>query len=200
MLGLFLKDFYSLKFHVLLFAGIMVLCCVTAVLLETPIYIVYMGMVFSSTISMTVFSYEEKEGWQKFIAASGIDAKTIAAEKYLFVGLYILIFAIGGAVTFAVSDAISPVEFILPICLSVIAVAFVIPALFAFGSDSARIVLIVVVVLVMLIFIYMMTWFDVVDLQFISNNVFIVCLVLGTAILLAASFALSVKKIKSKQY
>lgn len=200
MLGLFLKDFYSLKFHVLLFAGIMVLCCVTSVLLETPIYIVCMGMGFSTNISMTVLSYEEKEGWQKFIAASGIDAKTIAAEKYLFVGLYILISAIGGAVTFAVFDAISPVEFILPICLTVIAVSFVIPALFAFGSESARVVLIVVVVVVMLIFIYMMTWFDLVDLQFISNNVFIVCLVLGTAVLLAASFALSVKKIKSKQY
>lgn len=141
MLGLFLKDFYSLKFHVLLFAGIMVLCCVTSVLLETPIYIVCMGMGFSTNISMTVLSYEEKEGWQKFIAASGIDAKTIAAEKYLFVGLYILISAIGGAVTFAVFDAISPVEFILPICLTVIAVSFVIPALFAFGSESARVVL-----------------------------------------------------------
>ena len=75
MLGLLLKDFYNVRKQAAWYAAMIVLFCVISVALGNTAFASTIGILVTVSIPITAIAYEEKDGWQKFVVASGTRAR-----------------------------------------------------------------------------------------------------------------------------
>ena len=201
MLGLLIKDFYNIRKQALWYAAMIVLFCVISVFLHNVAFAATIGILVTISMPLTAIAYEEKDGWQKFVVASGLRTGTIVLEKYLLGILFALVSTAGYSAAFAIAGAETNqlMEFIAPVCMQFIALAVVLPIIFRFGVEKGRVYMIVLVVVLMAALIGLMPLFG--DIMEDGGQlVFTVCIAAATVVLFVASYIISCAIYKHKEF
>ena len=134
MLGLLIKDLFNTRKQAVWYVAMIILFSVLSVVMQNVAFCATLGILVTVSMPLTAVAYEEKDGWQKFIVASGMNMKVIVAEKYLLGLSFALLNSVAYSVVFSVIGAEGgAAEFISPICMQFIALAVVLPIIFKFG-------------------------------------------------------------------
>lgn len=199
MLGLLLKDIYNIRKQAIWYIAMIVLFCGISVVLKNVAFASTIGILVTISMPLTAIAYEEKDGWQKFVIASGTNVKTIVVEKYLLGVIFALISIIGYSVAFMVVGAEEDrlVEFTAPVCMQFLVLAVVLPLVFKFGVEKGRVYMIIAVVLLMAVLIAVL---PVLGNMQEGANVFIGCMAAITVIALCVSFLVSFKIYSKKEF
>ena len=199
MLGLLIKDFYNVRKQAAWYALMLVLFCITAALLQNIAFAATMGILITISVPITAIAYEEKDGWQKFVIASGLSTKIIVGEKYFLGILCALVCSAGYSVTYAAAGIDwDIVEFILPLCMQFWALSVVLPIVFAFGVEKGRTYMIAIIVVLIAAFIGCMPLLG----NILEGNRLILplCSAAATIIVLALSIFISIKIYNKKEF
>lgn len=82
MSGLILKDLYNIRKQAIWYVVMIILFSVLSIVLKNAAFAYAIGILVTISIPLAAIAYEEKDGWQKFAIASGMDIKTIVGEKF----------------------------------------------------------------------------------------------------------------------
>lgn len=200
MLGLLIKDLFNARKQAVWYVAMIVVFCILSAAIDNIAFCATIGILVTVSMPLTAVAYEEKDGWQKFIVASGTGIKTIVAEKYLLGILFALFSAAGYAIVFSLSgvQANQAAEFIAPVCMQFIALSVVLPIIFAFGVERGRVYMVVLIVIVMAALVGLMPILG--DAIGGSRLIFTVSIACATVFLLIASFVISVKIYSKKEF
>lgn len=119
MLGLLLKDIYNVRKQAIWYLAMIALFCGLSIILKNVAFSSTIGILVTISMPLTAIAYEEKDGWQKFVVASGTKIRTIVGEKYLLGIVFALVSIIVYAVTFMLVGETEnrAVEITAPICM-----------------------------------------------------------------------------------
>lgn len=71
MLGLLLKDIYNVRKQAIWYLAMIALFCGLSIILKNVAFSSTIGILVTISMPLTAIAYEEKDGWQKFVVASG---------------------------------------------------------------------------------------------------------------------------------
>ena len=147
MLGIFVKDLYTVRKQAVWYAAVVVVFAALSVLIKQVAYAAAIGILVPVSMPLTAIAYEEREGSQKFVVASGIPRAAIVGEKYLL-GLLFWLWSAAAYTTayFILGAEGGAVEFVLPLCLPLVVLSAVLPLAAKFGVEKARAYMIAVIV------------------------------------------------------
>ena len=145
MLGLLLKDIYNVRKQAIWYLAMIALFCGLSIILKNVAFSSTIGILVTISMPLTAIAYEEKDGWQKFVVASGTKIRTIVGEKYLLGIVFALVSIIVYAVTFMLVGETEnrAVEITAPICMQFFVLSVVLPMIFKFGVERGRVYMIV---------------------------------------------------------
>lgn len=147
MKGLILKDFYVLikqmKF-VLLFIAVFAL-------IPQLSYTAF-ALVYVSVIPMTALAYDERSKWNRLELTMPYTRSQIVISKYTLgilsiAGTTVLVFIGNYINTGSFMDVTDLKELLFAICISILTISLLLPALFKFGAEKGRILFILIAVL-----------------------------------------------------
>lgn len=155
MLGLLLKDIYNVRKQAIWYLAMIALFCGLSIILKNVAFSSTIGILVTISMPLTAIAYEEKDGWQKFVVASGTKIRTIVGEKYLLGIVFALVSIIVYAVTFMLVGETEnrAVEITAPICMQFFVLSVVLPMVFKFGVERGRVYMIVAAVALMAVLI-----------------------------------------------
>ena len=199
MLGLLLKDIYNVRKQAIWYLAMIALICRRSIILKNVASSATIGILVTILMTLTEIAYEEKEGWQKFVVASGTKIRTIVGEKYLLGIVFALVSIIVYAVTFMLVGETEnrAVEITAPICMQFFVLSVVLPMVFKFGVERGRVYMIVAVVALMAVLIAVFPLLE--DMQE-GGTIFIICACVFTVVAICVSFLASLKIYKSKEF
>ena len=174
MLGLLLKDIYNVRKQAIWYLAMIALFCGLSIILKNVAFSSTIGIMVTISMPLTAIAYEEKDGWQKFVVASGTKIRTIVGEKYLLGIVFALVSIIVYAVTFMLVGETEnrAVEITAPICMQFFVLSVVLPMVFKFGVERGRVYMIVAVVALMAVLIAVFPLLE--DMQE-GGTIFIIC-------------------------
>lgn len=149
MKGLLLKDIYTMKETLKSLVFAFIIFFISGYINENPMYITMMLSMLSIVTLTTGMAYDEQSGWNEYVLALPVSRKDIVIEKYIF-SLGILIFSvivsIGSSFLIMKLKGSSDMEEILitnyGVFISVLfIVSLIMPALFKYGPQKARVIL-----------------------------------------------------------
>lgn len=105
MLGLLIKDLFNTRKQAVWYVAMIILFSVLSVVMQNVAFCATLGILVTVSMPLTAVAYEEKDGWQKFIVASGMNMKVIVAEKYLLGLSFALLSSVAYSVVFSVIGA-----------------------------------------------------------------------------------------------
>ena len=199
MIGLLLNDVLNIRKQAIWYLAMILIFCIASVVMKNEAFSGAIGLMVGISIPITAMAYEERDGWQKFVVASGVRVQTIVGEKYLLGLLFSAIGWIGNAVVFLClrEEGAALSALIGAICMQIIALAAVLPVVFKYGVERGRVYSIAVVVLAVIVLIACMTAFQ----DAVSGSVAL--LVAGMVVAIASvllSFRASVKIYEKKEF
>ncbi len=199
MLGLLIKDFFNTRKQIVWYVAMIILFCVLSVVMQNVAFCATLGILVTVSMPLTAIAYEEKDGWQKFIIASGMNIKVIVVEKYLLGFLFALLSSVGYSVVFAITGAEGgAAELVSPICMQIIALAVVLPIIFKFGVEKGRVYMIALILILVVALIALMPFIG--DALAGNQAVYISCIVCATVAIFVASFIISVRIYSKKEF
>lgn len=200
MLGLLLKDLFNIRKQALWYAAMIVIFCVISAVLQNVAFASTIGILVTISIPLTAIAYEEKDGWQKFVVASGTSIKTIVGEKYFLGVLFALVSSVGYCIIFVIVgvEINRLFELVTPICMQFIALAFVLPIVFKFGVEKGRVYMIIIAVALLAALIGLMPLLD--GVMSSGQTIIAICVACATVLLLIISFVISVKIYSKKEF
>ena len=199
MIGLLLNDVLNIRKQAIWYLAMILIFCIASVVMKNEAFSGAIGLTVGISIPITAMAYEERDGWQKFVVASGVRVQTIVGEKFLLGLLFSAIGWIGNAVAFLClrEEGAALSALIGAICMQIIALAAVLPVVFKYGAERGRVYSIAVVVLAVIVLIACMTAFQ----DAVSGSVAL--LVAGMVVAIASvllSFRASVKIYAKKEF
>ncbi len=199
MLGLLLKDLYNLRKQAIWYLSMIVVFFGLSIILNNVAFASTIGILVTISMPLTAIAYEEKDGWQKFVVASGTKISTIVGEKYLLGIVFAAIGLIAYSLTFmlVVQTEQSAVEYTLPACMQFFTLAVILPVIFRFGVEKGRAYMIVVIVIIMLMLIGVLTFLKDVDK---GETLLIICAWVVAAVVTVVSYFISVRIYKKKEF
>ncbi len=147
MKGLLLKDWYCLMGYMRAFFIICLAFFVGGIFVEENTFLLYYPCIMCGILSMSLLSYEEKEGWGRYSLALPCSRAMLVSGKYVLS----LLLALACIVLAAVSQTISMVlrgsfslEALMSIvslalCLSLLPTALMLPFIYKYGAEKGRI-------------------------------------------------------------
>lgn len=203
MLGLLIKDIYNIRKQALWYLATIIIFAFLSIVLKNGGFIASIGMVTAVNVPLTAIAYEEREGWQKFIVASGTKISHIVIEKYIMGLVFSFISTIALLIFFLMTDVAinSWLEFTISVCMQLLTLSIAMPITFKFGVEKSRSYLMVAVFAIMVIFVALMTLFGKV-LNTIVINVALISslLIIMALIILGVSYYISIKLYKKKEF
>ena len=100
MIGLLLNDVLNIRKQAIWYLAMILIFCIASVVMKNEAFSGAIGLMVGISIPITAMAYEERDGWQKFVVASGVRVQTIVGEKFLLGLLFSAIGWIGNAVAF----------------------------------------------------------------------------------------------------
>ena len=199
MLGLLLKDIYNVRKQTIWYLAMIALFCGLSIILKNVAFSSTIGILVTISMPLTAIAYEEKDGWQKFVVASGTKIRTIVGEKYLLGIVFALVSIIVVAVTVMLvgEPENRAVEITAPICMQVFVLSVVLPMVVKFGVERGRVYMIVAAVALMAVLIAVFPLLE--DMQE-GGTIFIICACVFTVVAICVSFLASLKIYKSKEF
>lgn len=203
MIGLLIKDIYNIRKQALWYLATIIIFAFLSIVLKNGGFIASIGMVTAVNVPLTAIAYEEREGWQKFIVASGTKISHIVIEKYIMGLVFSFISTIALLIFFLMTEVAinSWLEFTISVCMQLLALSIAMPITFKFGVEKSRSYLMVAVFAIMVIFVALMTLFGKV-LNTIVINVALISslLIIMALIILGVSYYISIKIYKKKEF
>lgn len=203
MIGLLIKDIYNIRKQALWYLATIIIFAFLSIVLKNGGFIASIGMVTAVNVPLTAIAYEEREGWQKFIVASGTKISHIVIEKYIMGLVFSFISTIALLIFFLMTEVAinSWLEFTISVCMQLLTLSIAMPITFKFGVEKSRSYLMVAVFAIMVIFVALMTLFGkglntiVINVALISSLLIIMAL-----IILGVSYYISIKIYKKKEF
>ncbi len=200
MSGLILKDLYNIRKQAIWYVVMIILFSVLSIVLKNAAFAYAIGILVTISIPLAAIAYEEKDGWQKFAIASGMDIKTIVGEKF-FLGV---VFAIIGSVAYTIVVVIigteenRVTELIASICMQLLMLAAVLPIVFRFGAEKGRTYMIAAVVVLLAVFIAVMPFYG----RIVGDEeiIFAVCMSFLAVLSVCISLFISIRIYKAKEF
>lgn len=200
MSGLILKDLYNIRKQAIWYVVMIILFSVLSIVLKNAAFAYAIGILVTISIPLAAIAYEEKDGWQKFAIASGMDIKTIVGEKF-FLGV---VFAIIGSVAYTIVVVIigteenRVTELIASICMQLLMLAAVLPIVFRFGAEKGRTYMIAAVVVLLAMFIAVMPFYG----RIVGDEeiIFAVCMIVFAVLSVCISLFISIRIYKAKEF
>lgn len=200
MIGLLIKDIYNLRKQLIWYLCMTILFFALSLALKNLAFCAALSALIAVSVPVSAIAYEEKENWQKFIAASGTDIKIIVLEKYLLG----MIFALGCATVYLVAFLIGSgaglkwSEYAIPVAMSAVVLSVVLPLVFKYGVEKGKVTVIVIVAALMVVWVGILTLLD----RFaVNSDALVIGLSVAMAIIsLIVSFAVSIKIYKRKEF
>ena len=203
MIGLLIKDIYNIRKQALWYLATIIIFAFLSIVLKNGGFIAGIGMVTAVNVQLTAIAYEEREGWQKFIVASGTKISHIVIEKYIMGLVFSFISTIALLIFFLMTEVAinSWLEFTISVCMQLLTLSIAMPITFKFGVEKSRSYLMVAVFAIMVIFVALMTLFGKV-LNTIVINVALISslLIIMALIILGVSYYISIKIYKKKEF
>lgn len=203
MIGLLIKDIYNIRKQALWYLATIIIFAFLSIVLKNGGFIASIGMVTAVNVPLTAIAYEEREGWQKFIVASGTKISHIVIEKYIMGLVFSFISTIALLIFFLMTEVAinSWLEFTISVCMQLLTLSIAMPITFKFGVEKSRSYLMVAVFAIMVIFVALMTLFGKV-LNTIVINVALISslLIIMALIILGGSYYISIKIYKKKEF
>lgn len=200
MSGLILKDLYNIRKQAIWYVVMIILFSVLSIVLKNAAFAYAIGILVTISIPLAAIAYEEKDGWQKFAIASGMDIKTIVGEKF-FLGV---VFAIIGSVAYTIVVVIigteenRVTELIASICMQLLMLAAVLPIVFRFGAEKGRTYMIAAVVVLLAVFIAVMPFYG--RIVGAEEIIFAVCMIFFAVLSVCISLFISIRIYKAKEF
>ncbi|NTV79322.1 MAG: ABC-2 transporter permease [Clostridiales bacterium] len=153
MKGLILKDLFNLRKYgkqIVMILGVFLLF---GIMMKSPLYVCFMMMLYGTMTILTVMSYDERAGFDKYALSMPIQKKDLVISKY---AVWFLVMA--GALTISVLTSIvmnlffkeSIIEGIVSVLavegVYVILLSIVIPIMFKLGVEKGRMVMMAVLI------------------------------------------------------
>lgn len=200
MSGLILKDLYNIRKQAIWYVVMIILFSVLSIVLKNAAFAYAIGILVTISIPLAAIAYEEKDGWQKFAIASGMDIKTIVGEKF-FLGV---VFAIIGSVAYTIVVVIigteenRVTELIASVCMQLLMLAAVLPIVFRFGAEKGRTYMIAAVVVLLAVFIAVMPFYG----RIVGDEeiIFAVCMIVFAVLSVCISLFISIRIYKAKEF
>lgn len=203
MIGLLIKDIYNIRKQALWYLATIIIFAFLSIVLKNGGFIASIGMVTAVNVPLTAIAYEEREGWQKFIVASGIKISNIVIEKYIMGLIFSFVSTIALLIFFLMTEVVSNswLEFTISVCMQLLTLSISMPITFKFGVEKSRSYLMVAVFAIMVVFVALMTLFDKV-LSTIVINVSLISslLIIMSLIILGVSYYISIKIYQKKEF
>ena len=158
MTGLLIKDFYNVRKQILWYV-LMIFCfCALSVFMNNSSFGGTIGILVTVSILLTAFAYEEKDGWNKFVTASGMGKWTIVGEKYILGLIFAVLSDIAYLVAFIlIKDYSDWLDFILPVFMQFVMFAVMLPVVFRFGTERGRVYMIAAMIVLIVLLIFALT-------------------------------------------
>ena len=151
MKGLLLKDIYTLKATLRIYAVMIIIYRIIGAETGNTSLLYTFFVLACAIIPMTAIAYDDRCTWNSYTASLPVSRTKVALSKYVL-GLLSLAFCIVCDVSaFFVSDKINPAEFTAALisasCTAVIYMSFTIPVVYKLGAEKSRIAILVVMLL-----------------------------------------------------
>lgn len=200
MFGLLIKDFFNIRKQIAWYIGMIVMFFVVSLSVRNLTFSASIGLLVTISVPLTALAYEERENWQRFAAASGLDAKTMVAEKYLLGILFALFSSLAylAVFLFCFENGTTWVEFAVPICLQFVILSLILPLVFKYGTERGRTMSVVIVAVIVVVFVTVMGIWG----KGFRPAPLVVCLLSAAIalVLLVGSFFLSLKIYEKKEF
>lgn len=208
MVGLILKDLYNLRHNtklMLILLLVLGLATIPASGLES--YITSATLLCSMTV-MTTFTFDSNSKWNRFVVTLPVNAKDIVLSKYLLL-MTIILLSLILTTTFSIIVSLFLENFnisliffsaIAGIVISILFGSIVIPLLFKFGADRARLILLICVFLPVMIFYLITKLLENTNISFNFDNMYSILpwmIPISILIILFISIASSIKIFKT---
>lgn len=203
MIGLLIKDIYNIRKQALWYLATIIIFGFLSIVLKNCGFIASIGMVTVVNVPLTAIAYEEREGWQKFVVASGTKISSIVTEKYVIGLIFSSISTIALLVFFLTTASGNNLclEFAMSVCMQLLTLSIAMPITFKFGVEKSRSYLMVAVFAIMVMFVVLMTLFDKLLSNIVINGLLIsVIIIIMSLIILGASYYISIKVYKKKEF
>lgn len=212
MKGLLLKDIYTLKATLKIYAVMTIAYRVIGVTTENMSF-VYMAFVLASTVvPMAAVAYDERCTWGRYSSILPLSRTQLAISKYIL-GLVCLVFCVLSAfAAFLFSDNMVFADFlettVSTTCIAIIYMSLAMPVVYKLGAEKSRMLIFVILLVpagLILGGVYLVMKFGFkippAILFLLSNDsALLAAIVLFSLVLLAASMAVSVSIYKKKDF
>lgn len=153
MKGLLIKDFLLIKQQWKILLALLAFYALYSVAFAGTEFLSSMVVVICLMLPLTTMAYDEKNKWDKYALSMPIKRDTIVLSKYLFA---ILTVAIGALLVLGICFLVSLIKDSVPVKetlqvallangLALFFISFTLPALFKFGVEKARLIMLVIV-------------------------------------------------------
>lgn len=207
MKGLLIKDFLLLKQQRLVLLGLLAFYSMYAVTFAGAEFIASMVVIICLMLPLSTMAYDEKSKWDKYALSMPIKRTTIVLSKYLFA---ILAMGIGAILILGICFLASlfkdgvPIKETLLVTLTanglaLLYLSFMFPALFKFGVEKARILMLGFVFLpTMVIIMLPEIGVPLPSLETLKSYIYIFSILL--VVLLVMSYRISVGIYKKREF
>lgn len=212
MKGLLLKDVYTLKATLRIYAIMTVIYRVIGIVFDNMSFLYIVYVLASTVVPMSAVAYDERCAWGRYSASLPVNRTQLAISKYLL-GLICLGFCVLSSVAaFFFSDNMVFDEFLASAvsttCVAIIYMSLVMPVVYKLGAEKSRVVIFVILLVpALLIFggAYLIMKFNFkmppAVLSLLTNDTaLLVGIVLLSLALLAVSMAISVSIYKKRDF
>ena len=212
MKGLLLKDIYTLKATLRIYAIMMVIYRVIGVVADNMSFLYIVFVLASTVVPMSAVAYDERCTWGRYSSILPVNRTQLAISKYIL-GLVCLVFCVLSAfAAFLFSDSMVFAEFfattVSTTCVAIIYMSLAMPVVYKLGAEKSRVAIFIILLVpagLILGGAYLVMKFNFkippAILFLLSNdNALLAAIVLFSLVLLAASMAVSVSIYKKRDF
>ena len=203
MKGLFLKDFYNVRGLLLYYLALAAVFGVVSVAVKNIYYFCGYMAFFSVGLTSAVFSYDERDCWERFAITAGIAKKKLVLSRYLFALCNVAVGLILGLIAAAAMGTKTPSEFFFVVLFSfggAMGTSVMMPCFYRLGVEKSRVIYIVAFAFVFAAT-FLSVWLSETFVFGKGTALWLTALMLVlTASALAASYFLSLRVCRKKEW
>ena len=210
MKGLLLKDWYiAARTFRLQLAVIGIMLVLSAANVTSGVAFIFYPVLFAGLLPVNILSIEEKSGWQRMADTLPLPRRTIVSEKYiaslLLTGATVLLMGVlwsirllmhGGGDWYGLARVL-----VQTFCYGMAIPTVALPPKFRFGVEKGRVVMMAVLVMAILVIVWLSMRASAISQNDLAGAMgwHLPPIVIGSAVLLAASWLLSVKLYETRE-
>lgn len=209
MTGLILKDLYTLKKQWKMIALIAFVFIIFSFLSNDMTTFLSLTTVYVILLPLTSMAYDEQSKWDRYALAMPLSAQIIVLSKYVFaflISLIQLIVALSVGLLLASQAGLEFKDTIVSVVVSsgvsLLMLAIILPLLYKFGVEKARLIMVMVFIIPALLAMLAVRMDLAISLEFLDNMDVLLPILLACAlvIIIILSILISVRIYQKKEF